>query len=287
MPESASPLDDLRREVDRIDDAIVDLLTARLDVVRRIAEAKGDRGQGRIALRPAREAAILRRLIQRADGKFPKAPLIRMWRELLAATTRAQTPFTVAVHVPEAQPSLWEMARDHFGSLTPMQRADSPGQVLRLLGAGTAQIGVLPLPEDEDVWWRILARGGPEAPRIVARLPFANAGQYPEDATAVVIAPVEHEPSGDDVTLVLIEADADTSRGRILDALGQASLAPRWLAISREPSRGTCIHLVEVAGFIGRGEPALAAALTSIRQQVLRALPVGGYPRPLSAAELA
>ena len=91
------PLEDLRREIDRIDRAIVDLLIERTDVVRAIGEVKGDRADGRLAMRPAREAAILRRLVAQAGDRFPRRVLVRMWRELLAATTRQQTPVSLAV----------------------------------------------------------------------------------------------------------------------------------------------------------------------------------------------
>jgi chorismate mutase len=42
------------------------------------------------AHQPAREAQIIRRLIERNRGAFPPATLVRMWRELLAATVRQQ-----------------------------------------------------------------------------------------------------------------------------------------------------------------------------------------------------
>ena len=94
------PLEDLRKEIDRIDRAIVGLLIERTDVVRSIGEIKGDRVDGRLAMRPAREAVILRRLVAQAGDRFPQRVLVRMWRELLAATTRQQTPVALAVYAP-------------------------------------------------------------------------------------------------------------------------------------------------------------------------------------------
>ncbi len=94
------PLEDLRKEIDRIDRAIVGLLIERTDVVRSIGEIKGDRTGGRLAMRPAREAVILRGLVAQAGDRFPQRVLVRMWRELLAATTRQQTPVALAVYAP-------------------------------------------------------------------------------------------------------------------------------------------------------------------------------------------
>src|SRR5262245_47047327 len=97
---SEPELEALRREVDRIDRAAVELLADRLRVVRAIAALKEQGPAARPAIRPGREAVILRRLVTQAGGRFPTATLVRMWRELLAATTRAQAPLTVAACVP-------------------------------------------------------------------------------------------------------------------------------------------------------------------------------------------
>jgi chorismate mutase len=284
MTVPASDLDDLRREIDRIDDGLLDLLEQRVAVVRQIAERKNDRASGRIAFRPAREAAILRRLVARGAGRLPGPSIVAMWRELLAATTRLQTPFVVAAHVPAGQPGTWDLARDHFGCLTPLLRADSPGHALRLLGDGTAQLAVLPLPDESDLWWRSLVYGKEPGLRIIGRLPFC-----PTPATqglaAVIVAPQEPEPSGDDVTLLAIDATVETSRARLAESLARGGLDPRWLAAVREPGQEAALHLIEVDGFMGDREPRLTNALAPVLSQVLRVVAIGGYARPLRAVE--
>jgi chorismate mutase/prephenate dehydratase len=279
---------ELRGEVDRIDAALVDLLVERLAVVRRIAAIKDDRRDGRLAIRPAREAVILRALVARAGSGFPKAPLVRMWRELFAATTRVQVPLTGAVYVPKGVPELWDIARDHFGSLTPMIRAESSSQAIRAVDDGAAQVAVLPLPDERDLWWQgLLSPGGLDRPRLAARLPFADAGQYPAEIGALVLAKVEPEPSGDDLTLLAIEAEAELSRVRLREAFQAAGLEGRWLTAAQVGDGGAAIHLVEVPGFVREPDPRLARALEPIRRLVLRTVPAGGYARPLSETELA
>src|SRR5690606_24128637 len=72
-------LSSLRREIDEIDDKLHDLIVARMEAVAKVGKAKSAASQD--ILRPAREAAILRRLIERHTGSFPKAGLVRIWRE--------------------------------------------------------------------------------------------------------------------------------------------------------------------------------------------------------------
>jgi chorismate mutase len=279
-------LEALRGEVDRLDGAIVELLAERMAVVGEIARVKrlGRAAAAGPAIRPAREAVILRRLVERAAGRLPAGTLVRMWRELLAASTRAQAPLAVAVHVPADQPGLWDLARDHFGSLTPIQRTESASQALRALALDPTRLAVLPLPDERQGWWASLLEGAPHPLRVVARLPFART--EPEAGDALVVAALEPEPSGDDATLVGIETRRrdDLSRGRLVELLAAAGLGPRWLAATAPAGDAGPIHLVELAGYLGPGEPRLTAALAAAREHVLRAAWLGGYARPLAAA---
>lgn len=273
-------LDSLRREVDRLDEAMVDLLVERMRVVQEIARVKQAEADGRPAIRPAREAQIIRRLAGRADGRFPALALSRMWRELLAATTRAQRPFAVAACVPAEAPGLWDVARDHFGSLTPLRRVDSPQQALRLLTAGEAQLACLPLPGEQDSWWTYLLHGPGKEIRAVIRLPFCRDGAQAEAASALVMGTLPPEPSGDDATLVALEATAELSRGRLLDLMAPSGRAPRSLSTQRNAERGTAFHLIEIDGFLAEPGIDLPGAL-GLREHVLRAVAIGGYARAL------
>ncbi|WP_042704124.1 chorismate mutase, partial [Azospirillum sp. B506] len=130
MASARTPLDDLRREIDQIDDAIHDLLMRRAAVVERIGAAKGngaaEAGAQPVFLRPAREATILRRLMARHAGTFPAQVVVRIWREMITAFTRMQGPFAVAVYAPEDRRGFWDVARDHFGGFVPMTAVNTP-----------------------------------------------------------------------------------------------------------------------------------------------------------------
>jgi chorismate mutase / prephenate dehydratase len=282
MQAVASPLQDLRAEIDRIDEAILDLLIERSEVVRRIGEVKGDRRHARLAIRPAREAQILRRLLALADQRFPAAALVRMWRELLAAQTRLQTPLSVAVHTPRSGFRIWDLARDHFGSTTAMTRVDGPSQAIRAVGDHSATVAVLPMPGDEEPWWPALISDHHDRLRVFARLPFITGGAgEAEEGDALAIGRVELEASGDDLGLLAIEAEVDVSRGRIRDLLTAADLAPTWIAAWRPPREPQALHLVEVESLVLDGDDRIGRVRHAGRGEVLRIVPIGGYPRPL------
>jgi chorismate mutase len=282
MDPTAPPLEHLRNEIDRIDQAMLDLLIERSAVVRRIAEVKGDRHDGRSAQRPAREAQILRGLAERAGGLFPVPVLVRMWRELIASLTRLQTPLSVAVFAPgERALQIWDLARDHFGSATAMVPVDRPIQALRALADGSATVAVLPLPSDDESWWVSLMSEHELRLRAFARLPFVSS--HGEEVRALALGQLEIEPSGDDLTLLAVEAAPGLSRGGLRELLAGAGLHPGWAAAWRPDPPAPAVHLVEVDSFVAAADPRLAQAQQAARGEVLRLMPLGGYARPLSA----
>jgi chorismate mutase / prephenate dehydratase len=282
------PLEDLRQEIDRIDRAIVGLLIERTDVVRSIGEIKGDRVDGRLAMRPAREAVILRHLAAEAGDRFPRRVLVRMWRELLAATTRQQTPVALAVHAPEGNLAVWDLARDHFGSTTPVTRSQSASQAIRAVSDGSAAIAVLPLPHDDDPWWLALMSDQPDRLRVFARLPFVpGRPDDGEEPRALALGRLEPEASGDDLTLLAVEADSGISRVRLREMMATAGLAPEWQITWRPAESSQAVHLVEVGSLVCAGDQRLAAVQTAARGEVLRIVAVGGYPRPLPPEQAA
>ncbi|MBI3444219.1 MAG: chorismate mutase [Magnetospirillum sp.] len=286
MTQDRAALEQLRREIDRIDDQIHDLVMERATLVGSIAAAKAE---GRVTLRPGREAQILRRLIGRHAGPFPRLAIVRIWREIMAALTGLQGPFNVAVHAAGRSTAAIELARNHFGVVAPLQAFRSPGQVVRAVADQHASVGVIPLTpgteaaDEAEPWWTSLTLESGDAPRVVARLPFAAAQPVKgaaEPPQALVIACREHDQSGDDHTLAVIETGPDLSRDRLRAVLAATGLEPaELLAIHRHG--GVWLHLVELVGHITAADPRLAA-LVAPKDPVGRIAIVGGYATPFA-----
>ncbi len=263
MSEIPSDLEQLRRRIDEIDNRLQDLLVERINIVSRVAAHK--RGNdGLSAHQPAREAEIIRRLISRNHGPFPPATLVRMWRELLAATTRLQGSFTIAVYAPPEAQGFWDIARDHYGSHTPMLTYRSTAQVIRALTEGQAAIGLLPMPEEEDPdpWWRHLLSTHDKAPHVIARLPFGGRGNARSD--------------GADALAIGHGGQQETGRDRTLPCTFMASC---------EHAEGVNT-LIEIDGFVPASDPRLERLREQLGPALYRLLGFGGYAMPLSAAEL-
>ena len=286
MTNSLSTLDELRRRIDQVDERIHDLIMERAEIVEAVAATKQQSQTP--ALRPGREAAILRRLLGRHRGRFPRGSLVRIWRELLGGTVAMQTRFVVAVTMPEGSSGFWDVARDHYGSHVPMIALQTNGEVLSAVAEGRAAVGVLPMPSEGEMapWWPALAGARNHAPRVIARLPFSGGGNARVDGgDALVIGEGEPEATGADRTMLVVETAGEVSRARLISAFEAAGQKITFFA-SHEVTSGIIWHLIEVDALLKPEDVTLAEALKPLGEQVGSVRQLGVYARPLSGEGL-
>lgn len=286
MSSTPSNLADLRRRLDAIDDRLQDLLVERAEIVSMVAASK--KGRNQPALQPAREAEIIRRIVARHRGPLPVATLVRMWREMLAATVRLQSPFSVAVLVRPERQGCWDLARDHYGSNTPMTTCSSAREVIDNVARGDASAGVLPLPQqgEPDPWWPDLLSTAENTPRVIARLPFGaygNARSEGVDALAIACGTADH--TGFDRTLLAIECAPEFTRARMVELLAALRLA--CMSFGSCDYQGTSVGLIEIDGFVPGSDNRLNELRAEAGPALHRLMPIGGYAVPLPAAALA
>ena len=281
MDTPAPTLDDLRRRLDAIDDRIHDAIMERASVIESIAALK--RSTGQPSFRPGRVAEILRRLMARHEGPFPRQAMLRIWCEMLGGAVAMQGPFTVAVAAPAARPGLWDVARDYFGSYVPMTPLRSGIAVLDAVGDGRAAVGVVPMPLDreEAPWWPTLAAARGHGSRVVARLPFADFGNGRNAGDAgLVIAAGPADATDADRIMLVIETRRGTSRAQLIAALGEIGIPFTYVAAHQtDPPR--CWHLVELDAPFPALEARLAPVLRRFGEPPPAAWLLGSYARAL------
>jgi len=275
-PAAAPDLGSLRAELDRLDDALHDTLMRRAAVVAQVAAL---RVKGPVPLRPGREAAIIRRLLARHEGALPAFGVVRIWREMLAATTAQQRPMLVAVCPAEGDPAYLALAREQFGALTPLRVHGSPAQAIAEVSAGGATVAVLPLPmEGEAAWWTALLHDGAPRIHVVARLPFwAPRPEGSPTVQALVVSAAVPDPSGRDRSLLGLELAPDFSRARLDAAVAAAGFQAGMAITRRDPGAPLAHALVDVDGFVDDGDARLAALQSVLGPPVV----LGAYAVPL------
>lgn len=281
MDAPGESLDAVRREIDAIDDQIHDALMRRSALVERVRAAKN----GGPAMRPGREAKILRRILARHQGALPPAVIARIWREIISAVTQQQSPMRIALFARERSASFWDLARSHYGSVSPVSLHRNMHAVIRAASADDGTIGILPLPAEgeREPWWSALASGGDDRPHVIARLPFlARPEGTSEPVEGLVISRVPPEESGIDRTLIAVSLKVETSRGRLTDLFAAAGLTAQTLAVHRpEEGREAEDRLLEIDGFVSADDPRLQRIKAEGEDLIERLVVLGAYAVPI------
>src|SRR5262249_61580381 len=94
-PPAPPSLQELRKEIDAIDEGVHRLLMQRGEIIDRLIQAKQTQEVGS-AFRPAREADMMRRLVERHRGILPPDTVESIRRGIIATLTYVPAPFSVA-----------------------------------------------------------------------------------------------------------------------------------------------------------------------------------------------
>ncbi len=180
-------LADLRVEIDRIDAEMHELLIERGHVIDRLIEIKTRQGGGS-AFRPAREAAMMRAIVERHRGRLPLDTVESIWRVIISTFTYVQAPYNVHIDVSGGDAGMRNSARFHFGFTVPCVQHMGAADVIRAVGELGGDLGMFALDggPGAGAWWTELVP--PEAPKIIARLPFVERANHPAGLPVFVIS---------------------------------------------------------------------------------------------------
>ena len=260
-PAAPPSLDEVRARIDVIDAELLKLLGERAGLAHAVAAAKAAAGDaGRFGLRPAREAQLLRKLIASPKSGATPALIVRVWRELIGESLKTQGPFHLSVWGGADPGRAVEVARLRFGAAAPLRQVAKPEEAIAAARTpgGVAIAAITP----DSAWWgRLLAE--PKL-KVFAALPCLAAWG---PLSALAVADVDVEPSGDDRTFWV--TDATQPAAKIMDALSRDGVAASLLV------EAGGLKLFVLAGFYMADDERLARApgrLTGV---------IGAAPGPL------
>jgi chorismate mutase len=188
-PKTAPNLAGLRQEIDRIDEAMHGLLMERGEIIDRLIAVKKSQESGS-AFRPAREAEMMRRLVQRHKGILPLDTVESIWRVIIATFTFVQSPFSVHADLSAGDALMRDSARFHFGFTVPFVPHMGASGVVAAVSQSKGDLGLVPAiaVAGAGAWWSALEFDA--APKIIARLPFVERADHPAALPVFVISRV-------------------------------------------------------------------------------------------------
>ena len=189
-PPEPPSLADLRKEIDRIDEAMHGLLMERGEIIDRLIAVKRSQDTGASAFRPAREAEMMRRLVKRHRGILPLDTAESIWRVIISTFTYVQAPFSVHADLSAGDALMRDSARFHFGFTVPFVPHMGAAGVVAAVSASQGDLGLVPAFDiaSAGAWWSALEFDA--APKIIARLPFVERADHPAALPVFVVSRV-------------------------------------------------------------------------------------------------
>jgi chorismate mutase len=180
-------LADLRREIDRIDEAMHRLLMERGEIIDRLIAVKQTQ-ETDSAFRPAREADMMRRLVERHSGILPLDTVESIWRVIISTFTYVQTPFSIHADLSAGDAAMRDSARFHFGFTVPFVPHMGAASVVAAVSDSKGDLGLVPAfaMTGGGAWWNALEFD--TAPKIIARLPFVERADHPAVLPVFVVS---------------------------------------------------------------------------------------------------
>ena len=252
-PKPDNPLDALRREIDIIDDAIIDLLLRRFAATAKVRGAKAQDGSlATSPFRPAREASMLRRLLARGGTGLPPGLVVRLWRVILSTSTQSQAPIVLHVDTMLGEDIAARIAiAQNFPGMEVRVHKD-PAGALAAVGKAHGDLAIL---STGSAWADSFCSGGAGDAAVIGSLPVAGNGG---DPPLLVVGHAAPQVSGDDETLIVSPALP-------------TGLSPLWQARSGKWS------LISLPGFLDDD----SQQLRDIASSLPGARIAGRYPRPI------
>ncbi|MDX9997532.1 MAG: chorismate mutase [Phenylobacterium sp.] len=255
---AVQPLDAVRARIDEIDAELLRLVDERASLAIEVARAKAAAGEGdKFALRPAREAQLLRRLLSKDRLAAPPGLVVRIWRELIGDSLSRQGPYHLSVW---GGARAVELARSRFGAAPRLALAAKPEDALAAAKT-PGGVAVIALARDSAWWGRLLAE---PTLKVFAALPCLAAWG---PMSTLAVGEVDVEPTGSDTTFWV--TDAPGPAAPILTDLSRDGVAASLLV------EAGGLKLFALAGYYQPEDERLARApgrLTGV---------IGAAPQPL------
>ena len=187
LPPAPPSLQELRKEIDSIDEQVHRLLMARGDIIDRLIQVKQTQEVGS-AFRPAREASMMRELVRRHRGILPLDTIESIWRVIISTFTYVQAPFAVHADISVGESMMRDSARFHFGFTVPYVSHFSAQAAVEAVAKSKGDLALVSAISSRTPWWNALEADG--APKIIARLPFLERADHPAALPVFVISRV-------------------------------------------------------------------------------------------------
>ena len=143
-------LEELRRQIDRLDRDLLAKLSARARCAQQIgAVKKAEQDKNIVFYRPERERQVLERMQHLNEGPLPDREIARLFREIMSACLALELPLNIAYLGP-AGTFTQAAALKQFGHSVKTAPMRSIGDVFKAVESGECQYGLVPVENSTE-----------------------------------------------------------------------------------------------------------------------------------------
>lgn len=195
-------LEDLRKEIDKIDSEIFELLIKRLEFVKKVGSIKKSAGDSRSIIRPAREANMLRAIYKKAqDNKLAEnisKGFASIWRQIISVSVNHEEETNISYIKSE---NIFH-AKEYFGCFSNYLECKSHKEIFKNIESGKSNIAVFSINKKEGgkPWWLEMSEDHYDY-SVFAGFPFFENSTV----TSLAISNINPEPSGNDIFVYVLK----------------------------------------------------------------------------------
>jgi len=142
-------LDDIRKNIDKVDDELLELISKRAELAQQVAKVKMTGANDVEFYRPEREAKVLKKIIAQNKGPLTSQQVAILFREIMSACLALEQPARVSYLGPEGT-FTQAAAIKHFGKFADIHPLNSIASIFREVETGGAQYGVVPIENSTE-----------------------------------------------------------------------------------------------------------------------------------------
>ena len=140
-------IQELRIEIDKIDNKIIDLLNKRMNYVNQVGDIKKKNNEP--IYRPEREKEIIDRLSNNSNGKLTHQAIKSIFQEVFAVARNLESEDKISYLGPEGS-FTHQAAESNFGSFSSFIPLNSIKAVFQSLETNKSKFGIIPLENNQE-----------------------------------------------------------------------------------------------------------------------------------------
>ncbi len=140
-------LEEIRKNIDALDDELLRVLNSRMEWVHKVGELK--RATKTVIYRPEREKQILDRLKSQNVGVLPEEAIEAVFLEIFAAARNIELPERIAYLGPEGS-FTHQAAESRFGAMSEYMTLPTIKSVFEAVDTGRAKYAVIPIENNQE-----------------------------------------------------------------------------------------------------------------------------------------